>query len=98
MPWARTLDGVIIIRFGKGDLVALTGYWSDKPDHVGITIAETPQPFTPGRPPKAQPGTPEGRQGERAIVRFAFSNVAEVEPLIAALEDVKVALREMAGG
>lgn len=98
MPWSRTTDGVIVIQFGKGDLIALTGYWDDRPGQVGVTIAEVPVPFAPGHPPRVRPGDAEGDLGERALVRFAFSDVAAVGSLIAPLEDVREALTEMRGG
>ena len=94
MPWAKSTDGTLVIRSGQGDLMATTGYWYDQPLMVGMAISELSEPIIPGHPPAPAGDASEGDFGERTLVRFAFSEAAAVDLLIAALDDVKAALFE----
>lgn len=70
----------------------MTGTWDDRPTLAGLVIAAVQTPFLPGHPPKPEIGAAEGDMGERALVRIAFSDVRGVDRMMAALEDVKLAL------
>ena len=89
MPYTTDDEGVLVIHFGTGDVVAATGTWDDRNGWAGLVLAQLPEPVEPGRITRGRPGEGEGQLGEKTLVRIVFRHRYAVDQMMLALEDLR---------